>query len=390
MSCLILILDACNENYIDRNLTPFLHSLRETGSYAKIKVTPTFATRVEIFTGNSPFTTDTFVDFVYDPKNSPFRLLKMLKMPISFKKRRMKLRRFLIRFSNLTSGSRVDPLNIPIGLLPYFSLNQSFKEFLLKEKERSKDHFFGILKENGFNAEFVYGEGSTIEEKVKNHLPIGEKEVLILHYMTLDEVGHRHGPNSPEIKESLKSIDKSIRKVFGFLTKYIDFIAIFGDHNMVQIEKNINFWERLGEIDAKLVVDYLVFLNSPMCRFWFKNRMIGRKITKFLASLKEYGKIVTEEDLRGWEIPTDRKYGDIIFWLKKGINISPDFYHSRKIKGMHGYLCDAKTPLIIFHKNKKVKLEEEGRLRDIMPTILDLLNIKHEGMDGRSLRISAE
>jgi len=387
MSCLIIILDACNENYINRNLTPFLHSLRETGGYAKIKTTPTFASRVELFTGNSPLTTDTFVDFVYNPKSSPFRFLKLLKTPINLRKRRMISRKLLMRLSYLASGLKVDPVNIPLALLPYFDFNESFRKFLIKEKERSENHFFGVLKDNEFDAKFIYGEESVIEEKVKT-VSIGEKEVIILHFVILDRVGHKHGPNSLEIKESLKSIDGSIKKIFDFLKSDIDFVVIFADHNMVQIEKNINLWEKLGEIDAKLVVDYLVFLNSPMCRFWFKDRMIGEKIRKFLGSLNEYGKIITKEELRIWEIPVDKKYGDIIFCVKKGVNISPDFYHLGEIKGMHGYFCDANIPFIIFHKNKKIELEEKGKLRDIMPTILDVLNIRHEGMDGRSLLIN--
>ena len=292
-----------------------------------------------------------------------------------------------MRFSYLTSGFKVDPVNIPLALLPYFHLNDSFRKFLIKEKERSKDHFFGILKENGFNAKFVYGKESIIQEKVKT-VSIGEKEAIILHFVTLDKVGHKHGPNSLEIKESLKSIDRSIKKIFDLLREDIDFIVIFGDHNMVQIDKSIDLWEKLGEVDAKLVVDYLVFLNSPMCRFWFKDRMIGEKIRKFLGSLNEYGKIITKEALIRWKIPVDKKYGDIIFCVKKGVDISPDFYHLSEIKGMHGYFYDAKTPLIIFHKNKKIEIEEEGRLRDIMPTILDLLSIKHEETDGRSLVIN--
>jgi len=116
--------------------------------------------------------------------------------------------------------------------------------------------------------------------------------------------------------------------------------------------------------------------------------MIGEKIRKFLGSLNEYGKIITKEELRRWEIPVDKKYGDIIFCVKKGVNISPDFYHVSEVKGMHGYFYDAKTPLIIFNKNKKIELKKEGKLRDVMPTILDLLSIKHEETDGRSLVIN--
>ena len=130
-----------------------------------------------------------------------------------------------------------------------------------------------------------------------------------------------------------------------------------------------------------------MFLNSPMARFWFKNKLAEQKIRTFLEGFGEYGREVTKDELKHKSLPADDKDGELIFWAKKGVNFSPDFYHIQGIKGMHGYFddADATTPLIIWSKEKRDVLRERCQLRDIAPTVLDFLSISYSQMDGKSL-----
>ena len=382
MRGLVVIIDGCNKEYIDEKNTPFLYYLKEKGGYSRINVTPTFAQRVEIMSGKSPTTTDTFVDFCYNPECSPFRFLKYLKTPTNLKPRKRMIRRLLKRLSYLISAYRTDYINIPLSLLPYFSLNKSIIEFRRKEKQRSDDHLFGFLEKNGFKVEYVYGTISGIMRKL-DKCSINENHVLILHYGDTDKVGHKYGPDSLEMKKKLKSVSTSVKEIYN--SAVFNFIVVFGDHNMVEVKRNIDLWRQLKGLDVKLIEDYLVFLNSPMARFWFNNKYAKRKVEEFLSSL-DCGKICTKEELKERGIPIDEKYGQLIFWMKKGTNISPDFYHFSGIKGMHGYLDDpAETPLIVFHRNGEIKLQKKGKLRDIAPTILDLLSLRSPHMEGKSL-----
>lgn len=387
MNSLVVIVDGCNKEYIDEKITPFLYNLKEKGGYSRINVTPTFAHRVEIMCGNSPLTTDTFVDFCYSPESSPFWFLKFLKPPIALKQRGRIIRSALNRLAYLISGHRTDFINIPLALLPYFFLNKSILEFGRKERERSNDHLLGILERNGFRVRFIHGTMRTITRRLENH-SVGENEVLMIHYTDTDEIGHEYGPNSLEMKKILKSISVSVETIYS--SGKFDFVVIFGDHNMVEVKRNIDLWAQLNNLDVKLIEDYLVFLNSPMARFWFRNNYPKKKVEEFLSSLN-CGKIATKKELKEREIPTDEKYGQLIFWMKKGTNISPDFYHVSEIKGMHGYLDDvAETPLIVFHKSKEIRLKAKGKLRDIAPTILDLLDIESKPVEGKSLVIKNE
>lgn len=390
MSGLVIIIDGCNVDYIDKSITPFLYDLKERGGFSKLVASPCFANRAEIMTGNLPSTTDTFDDFCYDPENSPFKILKLLKTPISLRQRNPLFRKVISMLFALIFRYYVDIINIPLPFLPYFSLNKSTIALLKKEKERSEGHLFGILEKNGFKVTFIYGTTESIIRKMRKY-SVNKNEILILHFGDTDHVGHKYGPNSLELQKTLKSISLYVKEIYNSIGLF-DFIAVFGDHNMVEVKNNVNLWKELMKLDVKPIEDYFVFLSSTMACFWFKNEHARKTIEKFLSSL-DYGRIATKKELKERGIPTDKKHGELIFWVRKGLNISPNFYLIEPIKGMHGYLDDQiETPLIVFHKSKKIKLEPKGRLVDIAPTLIDLLSIEHKyyHMDGKTLLIKNE
>ena len=81
MSCLLMLIDACREDYISPEQTPFLHYLKSRGGYASLDFSSSFNARAELLTGNSSLTSDLLFDFCYDPKNSPFKLCRYLGVP---------------------------------------------------------------------------------------------------------------------------------------------------------------------------------------------------------------------------------------------------------------------------------------------------------------------
>lgn len=391
MSCLIIILDGCREDYISQEMTPFLSHLKSLGSYTKLDVSSSFYTPAEIFTGNSPITTDTLFDFCFDPEGSPFKFCRLIKLPMNLRrgnaKREKILNRLMINVNLLLTRNWVDfPPNLPVPLLPYFSVNPSQVRFHKSEREQSTEHLFGILKENGFSFERVSGHASSIMERMRGRT-VSETDVLLLHYQELDKLGHEYGPTSAVVEKALKQIDASIEEIYGVLREGIDFVMVFGDHGMEPVEQNIDLWSELKKLSVKIPRDYLVFLNSPVARFWFRNDKAREEVREFLHSWGKYGREVPKDELRERGIPSHEKYGEIIFWLKNGVVINPDFYHETLIKGMHFYLDSPEsTALILFHREKKVKLSHEGRLRDVMPTILELLDIGGSvNRDGKSL-----
>ena len=386
MLCILIIIDGCNEDYINEKTTPFLYSLKYRSSYISMEVTPSFATRVELFTGNSPKTTDTFVDFCLGPNILPFQVLRVLKPPNKLDTSYNHVPILTVLYFVFT-GIWIDFANIPLSLLPHFCINESIKKNKKAEKRGVPDNLMGILKSNGFKVNFIYGNTKTINSKVMRYAA-SDKEVIILHYGETDQIGHQYGPYSLEMQEALSLIDESVKNVYELFKSKLDLIMIFGDHNMVEITDSVNLWEKLQQLDVKLIKDYLVFLNSPLARFWFENKVAEQKINTLLESLHKYARVVTKEELRQKRLPVDNKYGELIFWANKGINFSPDFYHSAEIKGMHGYFDDfAFTPLIIWNKDRKVLLQKRCKMQDVTPTILNFFGLDYSGMDGKSLLI---
>ncbi|KAK6025977.1 hypothetical protein OSTOST_08106, partial [Ostertagia ostertagi] len=81
-------------------------------------------------------------------------------------------------------------------------------------------------------------------------------DVLILHYLGLDHVGHSLGSQSPEIKKKLEEMDEIVRQVFVIVSAQSPLLlAVVGDHGMT------NAGNHGGGTDAETSVP-MVFLHS--------------------------------------------------------------------------------------------------------------------------------
>ncbi len=360
MKILLIIIDAFNEKYLEQ--TSYLESLNKS----RMLINPTFANRIDLLTGKYPETTDTFVDFVLKRKDSIFS--NFLPKKLKIKKRNIWIKRIIERLT----GENYH--NIPLFLFPYFKINDSYKEILRQEKYLSIKHPFGILNKNDYKTDFFWGTTNEINNFFKK-FSFAKNHLLILHYSELDYLGHKFGTNSIEIENALKNIENSIKNIS---KSKIDYTFITSDHGMENINKNIDLVKEFKKLKSKPVRDYLFFLNSPLARFWFKNNKARNEVQNLLKKL-DYGKIIEKKELQKNNLPVSKKYGELIFWCKKGFNINPDFYNAKKIKAMHGYLEKSYVPFLSPDK----KLKNTGNIIDVMPTIFDLLKLKYN-FDGKS------
>ena len=59
---------------------------------------------------------------------------------------------------------------------------------------------------------------------------------LILHYLGLDHIGHKGGPESPYMKPKQIEMDKILQRLYTYVTKNDDtLIVLMGDHGMNEI-----------------------------------------------------------------------------------------------------------------------------------------------------------
>lgn len=410
-SALVVIIDGCNENYINAASMPFVYHLKQEGSYIKMASIPSFDLRLALFTGLTPHTTDTFVAFCLRPQVSAFRWLQWLKPSLTWHTGRPQIGWLLSVLHYLRSGVRskftgislvtaahyaltktwVDFGCIPLALLPYFSVDESIGLYQRKERMGSHGHLFGILRAHGFDVHFIYDDTEAITHRaVRVPRRAGQRGVWILHYGDSDKAGHRFGPNSEQMRSVLRDIDASIRSVFAALEHEIDFLLLLSDHGMVEVQVDIDLWQALQELEAEIARDYFVFLNSPLARFWFKTCQAETEVRQLLDRFRAYGREVTKDELAAKQIPTDDRYGELIFWVRPGVNIWPNFYHQTPVRGMHTYFDhEDMVPLLLCHRQAGLALAEPAHLKDVTPTILDLLGIPIPSMDGKSVLVGA-
>lgn len=114
----------------------------------------------------------------------------------------------------------------------------------------------------------------------------------------LDTIGHRYGPESPEIRKAVARLDQKIEKV--------PFDMMISDHGMGTVERRITVPETR-----------ICFLDSTMARYWDQKPEIP----------PEFGT---------W-IPGREAYGRYIFLAHPGVLFAPNYWSEGNEKGMHGW-----------------------------------------------------
>jgi len=274
---------------------------------------------------------------------------------------------------------------IPSQLLRYFSPKLT-KEF---SEENSLGHvptIFDVLRANGMSYEIkmpaTRSEKAVISDIVNRIDERKMPDLAVIHLCSLDLIGHNFGVSSSNVKRAVKSIDKQMYRIIRsirFSSEKI-ILIILSDHGMSPVNHTIDLSRILSPLFLKLGKDYLVFLDSTMARFWFFNERARKLICERLSMLK-CGRILHKSDLQKLRINNiGREYGELIFALREGYTIFPDFF--RKYcppKGMHGYaLPSYDAPILIIcasHLPVNFKRKQVVRFVDIIPTMFELLDL---------------
>ncbi|KAF6063237.1 Type I phosphodiesterase / nucleotide pyrophosphatase family protein [Candida albicans] len=91
----------------------------------------------------------------------------------------------------------------------------------------------------GTNSFFV-SDFTEVDNNVTRHLDdqlsSNKWDGLILHYLGLDHIGHKGGPESPYMKPKQIEMDKILQRLYTYVTKNDDtLIVLMGDHGMNEI-----------------------------------------------------------------------------------------------------------------------------------------------------------
>lgn len=169
------------------------------------------------------------------------------------------------------------------------------------------------------------------------------KEIEYEYIGELDKISHEFGTRSRETINAIKRIDEKLSKE--------EFDIIFSDHGMIDIKKII-----------KVPVSENCFIDSDMARYWGNDEELEEIREKL--PIKE-GKIID------WK---DKSYGDLIFIVKPGILILPNYWQGNKEVGaMHGYYGDNKELNGIYIIKKQGKKKNLG-VEELHKIFIEMLN----------------
>ena len=380
---ILIQLDACRHDYINENNTPFLFNLKTEKVSGSLIPTFGFEPDAAYISGLYPDETNGGAQFWYDPNVTPLSSLGGWTQVINLLPDLPD--RVLRRLLKLIS-KRIKTARIPYHLLKFFSCPT--RGCIDGPKFAKSDTVFELLQKAG-RTWLYHGfpkyrvDMNCVAKRVERDL-FPSLDFAFLHIGDLDGEGHQHGPESEEIFNALKRIDKGIEGIVNVAKnrfKEVNFV-IMGDHGMTSVNRLLNIWGQLKKLQVRLKKDYLVFFDSTMVRFWFFSDRAEKSIVDFLNGIKD-GHILNQKERNKYHLNySHNKFGDIIFLVDPGVLIYPNFYQNKKpVKGMHGYAPetpDQQSALLIHSPNimASKQFDKPVDMRRVFPTLLDLMNLQ--------------
>lgn len=337
---LFIMIDACGWEIVKndpfaREFAPLRKRLDSVFGYSSTCVP-------SILSGRWPIEHRNWCYFVYDPKNSPFRILRHLRwLPTALTSRRI-VRRILTKLVKAHLGFRgyFDLYNIPFRYISLFDFTEKKSPLQPKGMNRGPN-IFDVLTEN--EVPYFVTDPSLSEETNRNTLIAqidAEKIDFAFQYWAgLDGLLHRVGNDSPEVPAKLRVYEQWIGQVMVSAKKHYREVAlyIFSDHGMANCDELLDLRAKIDPLGLKMGVDYAVVYDSTMARFWFLREGVRAQIERVLGTVPE-GRIVPDEELEKMHaLFPDRQFGELIFLVREGVLIVPSHMGERPIRAMHGY-----------------------------------------------------
>jgi hypothetical protein len=332
MKKLIICFDGLGYDRISKEETPFLHSLKVKNKLVELKTIFGFlGIPFSFFSGQMPAEHDIWSEFVKKDKS----LLGYVK-PFTFLGR--KAADFIFVAVQLLAGKThlSKTCNIPFKFFNRFDAwSGNILELPFFKNKKYIYYQWPLFIKNGHCYLILKREDD--ESRIKRLFGgLSDKiDIYYTHVTGLDKTIHRYGRDHQKTLLKLKEIDELAKKYYGqFLERFPEGeIYYWSDHSFCDIEKYIDIQSMMPKSR-----DYLAFYGGTHISFWFGNENIKNKIIRILSSIKE-GYILAEEDRINQHIPLDKKHGELIFAIKPGNLIYPNYYQKSKdnFVSMHGY-----------------------------------------------------
>jgi len=295
-----------------------------------------------ILSGRWPVEHRNWSYFVYDPKNSPFKSLKILRwLPNKITSRRI-FRHWLSKFVKVQLSFRgyFDLYNIPFKYISLYDFTE--KKSPLKPKGMNRGtNIFDFLEERQIAyhvSEPERGEENNLDAVIAD-IESERIDFAFVYWPGLDGLLHMVGNQSPEVPAKLRGYEVWVEKLMAAAQKHYGEVRLylFSDHGMANCDELLDLKAKIEPLPLKFGEDYVVVYDSTMARFWFFNDRARTEITKVLQAVPQ-GRIVPDAELAEMRaLFEDRYFGELIFLVKEGVLIVPSHMGERPIRAMHGY-----------------------------------------------------
>jgi hypothetical protein len=342
---LFIFIDACGWEIIKDD--PFCNAVAPNRRRLKSVFGYSSACVPSILSGRWPDEHRNWCYFVYDPKHSPFRLLKPLQwLPKAVTSRRI-VRRWLSKLVKVQLRFRgyFDLYNIPFEHISLFDFTEK-KSPLRPGGMNCGANISDFLQESGIAhhvSDPTRSETSNFDA-VLDEVKAGRIDFAFVYWPDLDGLLHREGNRSPEIPPKLHGYEQRIGRLLDVAREqYAEVrLYVFSDHGMANCDTLLDLKGRIEQLPLRMGKDYAVVYDSTMARFWFFNDHARRTVAERLREIPA-GAIVSDAELERLHcLFPDRYFGELIFLLREGVLIVPSHMGERPIRAMHGYHPDEK------------------------------------------------
>ncbi|MBE6411395.1 MAG: alkaline phosphatase family protein [Opitutales bacterium] len=324
-----------------------------------------------ILSGETPDKHGHFSFFYYDPKNSPFKKFKYMKFLFGaglhpkclFNRGRIRrvISKLVAKYFGYTGYFSL--YGVPFEQLPYFDYCEK-NDIFAKNGLSPVKNLFDVLEESGLNfhiSDWRKSESQNIVD-AKNAIKNGA-EFAFIYSGEFDSFMHDNVFDDVAIKNKIETYAEKIRDLIAFLKdNSTDFdFTIISDHGMTPTKEVCDLAKVIKSLKLKFGKDYVSFLDSTMARIWYptKSEEVKNKIRTALQSCK--GRFISEDEKRKYGIDfPNAKYGEDIFLMDEGVQISPCDLGAKALNGMHGYSPDAPDSYACLISTKSPQIEPKN------------------------------
>jgi predicted AlkP superfamily pyrophosphatase or phosphodiesterase len=418
---LFIVLDACRHDYLKH--APYMESIADWRGIVK-EPFGFISTRPAMCAGVHPEQTGKCFEYVYRPdgntfSNPLFRLLGMAARLFPASILRLAATAW-VRITNASPVVRRTAMvrNMPLELLHLFDYAEKVLQnsaghlpghptiFDLVREEGQRSLYLGFARSKGcmetvkrlhsvlIKKDFLEADRTMVDRFVRS-VDRARPDFAHLHFSACDWVGHVYGPDSSQMRDTVKEVDRLVQKVHEAALRACGNVRIVvtADHGMVEVEQHHDIGEVLSVLPCREPEDYIMFRDSTMARFWFFNDSAFHAVTDALNDLS-WGRIMAADDLERLHIRfNDNSNGDIFFVLDGGHVLLPNYYQDSGAppRGMHGYLPDVadNQGLFLLSNPPSDSVLAKGStldMVDVFPTLLDMHGLRRpEGSHGVSV-----